>query len=51
MGSSVDEALDLIQAHEEAGEDPYDLFLVDYGMPILNGFDFVHVRTNVKDRG
>ena len=40
--SSVDEALDLIQAHEEAGEDPYDLFLVDYGMPILNGFDFVH---------
>ena len=40
--SSVDEALDLIQAHEEAGEAPYDLFLVDYGMPILNGFDFVH---------
>ncbi len=40
--SSVDEALDLIQAHEEAKEDPYDLFLVDYGMPILNGFDFVH---------
>jgi signal transduction histidine kinase/DNA-binding response OmpR family regulator/HPt (histidine-containing phosphotransfer) domain-containing protein len=39
---SVDEALELIQAHEEAGEDPYDLFLVDYGMPILNGFDFVH---------
>ena len=43
--SSVDEALDLIQAHEEAGEDPYDLFLVDYGMPILNGFDFVHGLT------
>ena len=40
--SSVDEALDLIQAHEEAGEAPYDLFLVDYSMPILNGFDFVH---------
>ncbi|WP_405342061.1 response regulator [Fibrobacter sp.] len=39
---SVDEALELIQAHEEAGEDPYDLFLVDYGMPLLNGFDFVH---------
>ena len=38
---SVDEALDLIQAHEEAHEDPYDLFVVDYGMPILNGFDFV----------
>ena len=40
--NSVDEALDLIQAHEEANEDPYDLFLVDYSMPILNGFDFVH---------
>lgn len=40
--SSVDEALDLIQAHEEAGEDPYDMFIVDYSMPILNGFDFVH---------
>ena len=38
---SVDEALDLIQAHEEAGETPYDLFVVDYQMPILNGFDFV----------
>ena len=39
---SVDEALELIQAHEEANEDPYDLFLVDYSMPLLNGFDFVH---------
>ena len=38
---SVDEALDLIQAHDEAGETPYDLFIVDYQMPILNGFDFV----------
>ena len=38
---SVDEALDLIQAHDEAGESPYDLFIVDYQMPILNGFDFV----------
>lgn len=47
--SSVDEALDLIQAHEEAGEAPYDLFLVDYSMPILNGFDFVHGLTeNMK---
>ena len=44
--SSVDEALDLIQAHEEAGEAPYDLFLVDYSMPILNGFDFVHGLTD-----
>lgn len=40
--ASVDEALDLIQAHDEAGEAPYDMFIVDYGMPILNGFDFVH---------
>ncbi|OWV08086.1 MULTISPECIES: response regulator [unclassified Fibrobacter] len=39
---SVDQALDLIQAHEEAGEAPYDMFIVDYDMPILNGFDFVH---------
>ena len=39
--ASVDEALDLIQAHEEAGETPYDLFIVDYQMPLLNGFDFV----------
>lgn len=39
---SVDEALDLIQAHEEAHEDPYDLFMVDYSMPIMNGFGFAH---------
>ncbi|SIO04929.1 response regulator [Fibrobacter sp. UWB11] len=39
--ASVDEALDLIQAHEEAGESPYDLFIVDYQMPIVNGIDFV----------
>ena len=38
---SVDEALDLIQAHEEAGETPYDLFIVDFQMPLVNGFDFV----------
>lgn len=40
--ASVDEALDLIQAHEAAGEAPYDLFLVDYQMPLLGGFDFVN---------
>ena len=39
---TVDEALDLIQAHEEAGEAPYDIFIVDYEMPFLGGFDFVH---------
>ena len=39
--ASVDEAFDLIQAHEEAGESPYDLFIVDYQMPIVNGIDFV----------
>ena len=39
--ASADEALDLIQAHEEAGESPYDLFIVDYQMPIVNGIDFV----------
>ena len=38
---SVDEALDLIQAHDEAHETPYDLFIVDYQMPILSGIDFV----------
>ena len=31
----------MIQAHDEAGETPYDLFIVDFQMPILNGFDFV----------
>ena len=39
---TIDEALDLIQAHEEAGEAPYDLYIVDYEMPFLGGFDFVH---------
>ena len=39
--ASVDEALDLIQAHDEAGETPYDLFIVDFQMPLLSGFDFV----------
>jgi CheY-like chemotaxis protein len=38
---SVEEALELIQAHDEAGENPYDLFIVDYQMPLLTGFDFV----------
>ena len=37
---TVDEALDLIQAHEEAGEAPYDFFLVDYKMGLETGFDF-----------
>ena len=38
---TVDEALDVIQAHEAAGEARYDLFIVDYEMPFLGGFDFV----------
>ena len=38
---SVDEAIDLIQAHESAGEAPYDIFIVDYQMPISDGFNFV----------
>ena len=38
---SVEEALELIQAHDEAGENPYDLFIVDYQMPLWTGFDFV----------
>ncbi len=47
--ASVDEALDLIQAHEEAGETPYDLFIVDYQMPLMNGFDFVQgLPTNMR---
>ena len=37
---SAAEAFDLIQAHEEAGEAPYDIFLVDYQMPLETGFDF-----------
>ena len=37
---SAAEAFDLIQAHEEAGEAPYDYFLVDYKMGLETGFDF-----------
>ena len=37
---SAAEAFDLIQAHEEAGEDPYDFFIVDYKMGLETGFDF-----------
>ena len=37
---SAAEAFDLIQAHAEAGEDPYDIFLVDYKMGLETGFDF-----------
>ena len=39
---TVDEALDVIQAHEAAGEARFDLFIVDYDMPFLGGFDFAH---------
>ena len=37
---SAAEAFDLIQAHEEAKEAPYDIFLVDYKMGLETGFDF-----------
>ena len=37
---SAAEAFDLIQAHEEAGEAPYDFFVVDYKMGLETGFDF-----------
>ena len=37
---SAAEAFDLIQAHEEAGEAPYDFFIVDYKMGLETGFDF-----------
>lgn len=37
---SAAEAFDLIQAHEEAGEAPYDYVLVDYKMGLETGFDF-----------
>lgn len=39
--ASADEAFDLIQAHEAAKEAPYDVFVVDYQMPMINGLDFV----------
>lgn len=39
--SSASEAFDLIQSHEEAGEPPYDIFLVDYKMGLETGFNFV----------
>ncbi len=38
---SAAEAFDLIQSHEEAGEPPYDMFIVDYKMGLETGFDFV----------
>ena len=34
--SSASEAFDLIQSHEEAGEDPFDVFVVDYKMGCCN---------------
>ncbi|MCQ2055371.1 MAG: response regulator [Fibrobacter sp.] len=37
---SAAEAFDLIQAHEEAGESPFDVFMVDYKMGLETGFDF-----------
>lgn len=39
--ASADEAFDLIQAHAEAGEAPYDIFMVDYQMPMVNGIAFI----------
>ena len=38
--SSASEAFDLIQSHEEAGEDPFDVFVVDYKMGLETGFSF-----------
>ena len=38
--ASASEAFDLIQSHEEAGEPPYDIFVVDYKMGFENGFGF-----------
>lgn len=37
---SAAEAFDLIQSHEEAGESPFDIFVVDYKMGIETGFNF-----------
>lgn len=37
---SAAEAFDLIQSHEEAGEAPFDVFMVDYKMGLETGFDF-----------
>ena len=38
--ASASEAFDLIQSHEEAGEPPFDIFVVDYKMGFENGFGF-----------
>ena len=38
--SSASEAFDLIQSHEEAGEAPFDVFVVDYKMGLETGFSF-----------
>lgn len=40
-GFLVDEAVNGIEALEKALISPYDLYLVDINMPLLNGYDFL----------
>lgn len=40
-GYRVDEAINGIEALEKALHTPYDLFLVDINMPILDGYSFI----------
>lgn len=40
-GFLVDEAINGVEALEKALNSPYDLYLVDINMPLLNGYDFL----------
>ncbi|RVT47387.1 response regulator [Rheinheimera sediminis] len=40
-GFLVDEAVNGIEALEKALNSPYDLYLVDINMPLLNGYEFL----------
>jgi two-component system chemotaxis response regulator CheY len=40
-GYQVDEAINGVEALEKALNKPYDLYLVDVNMPILDGYSFV----------
>jgi two-component system chemotaxis response regulator CheY len=51
-GFLVDEAINGVEALEKALNSPYDLYLVDINMPLLNGYDFLRdLRTRDIKQG
>ncbi len=51
-GFLVDEAVNGVEALEKALNSPYDLYLVDINMPLLNGYDFLRdLRTRDIKQG